>query len=127
MNNKTIIEFGFRIIEELWRSRRVLSASAHGLDGSLVSRIDLVSKNLLANCSRNCPTRNNREKLCQKITYTYRKNRKNNKSKKNQDLEREKRAPKCSQISQKWQKKQGFFLRTKNTRDKYRKNHINTQ
>ena len=55
MNNKTIIEFGFRIIEELWRSRRVLSASAHGLDGSLVSRIDLVSKNLLANCFRNCP------------------------------------------------------------------------
>ena len=48
MNNKTIIEFGFRIIEELWRSRRVLSASAHGLDGSLMSRIDLVSKNLSA-------------------------------------------------------------------------------
>ena len=44
MNNKTIIEFGFRIIyetnnymneapEELWRSRRVLPASAYGLRG----------------------------------------------------------------------------------------------
>ena len=28
------------------------------------------------------------EKLCQKITYKYRKNRRNNKSNKNQDLER---------------------------------------
>ena len=50
MNNKTILEFGFRVIlrimeisegvfycsvpyEELWRSRRVLSALAYGLDG----------------------------------------------------------------------------------------------
>ena len=106
MNNKTIIEFGFRIIEELWRSRRVLSASAHGLDGSLMSRIDLVRKNLLANCFRNCRKRNSGEKLCQKITYTYRKNRKNNKSNKNQDLEKKetRRTPKCPQISQKSQK-----------------------
>ena len=29
------------------------------------------------------------EKLCQKITYKYRKNRRNNKSNKNQDLEKE--------------------------------------
>ena len=29
------------------------------------------------------------EKLCQKITYQYRKNRKNNKSNKNEDFERE--------------------------------------
>ena len=28
MNNKTIFEFGFRISEQLWRSQRVLIASA---------------------------------------------------------------------------------------------------
>ena len=53
-----------------------------------MSRIDLVSKNLLANVFRNCRKRNNWEKLCQKITNKYRKNRKNNKSNKNQDLEK---------------------------------------
>ena len=38
------------------------------------------------------------KKLCQKITYKYRKNRKNNKSNKNQDLEKEeaKKGPEMS-------------------------------
>ena len=38
------------------------------------------------------------EKLCQKITYKYRKNRKNNKSNKNEDFEREeaKKGPETS-------------------------------
>ena len=43
---------------------------------ALMSRIDLVSKNLLANGFRNCRKRSNWEKLCKKITYKYRKNRK---------------------------------------------------
>ena len=53
-----------------------------------MSRIDLVSKNLLANSFRNCRKRNEK-KLRQKITNKYRKNRKNNKSNKNLDLETE--------------------------------------
>ena len=38
-----------------------------------MSRIDLVSKNLLANVFRNCRKRNTviEKKLCQKITYKY--------------------------------------------------------
>ena len=38
-----------------------------------MSRIDLVSKNLLANVFRNCHKRNTviEKKLCQKITYKY--------------------------------------------------------
>ena len=55
-----------------------------------MSRIDLVSKNLLANVFRNCRKRNNWEKLCQKITNKYRKNRKNNKYNKNKDLAKKK-------------------------------------
>ena len=55
-----------------------------------MSRIDLVSKNLLPNFFRNCRKRNNEKKLCKKITYKCRKNRKNNKCNKIQDLEREK-------------------------------------
>ena len=54
-----------------------------------MSRIDLVSKNLLANAFRNCRKQIIEKKLCQKITYRYHKNRKNNKFNKNQDLERE--------------------------------------
>ena len=53
-----------------------------------MSRIDLVSKNLLANVFCNCRKRSNWEKLCQKITNKYGKNRKNNKSNKNRDFEK---------------------------------------
>ena len=51
-----------------------------------MSRIDLVSKNLLANLFAIVAKEIVEEKLCQKITYKYRKNRKNNKSNKNQHL-----------------------------------------
>ena len=51
-----------------------------------MSRIDLVSKNLLANFFAIVAKEIIEKKLCQKITYKY---RKNNKSNKNQDLERE--------------------------------------
>ena len=33
MNNKTIIEFGFRIMLRIMEIEEVLSASAYGLDG----------------------------------------------------------------------------------------------
>ena len=61
-----------------------------------MSRIDLVSKNLLANVFRNCRKRNNWEKLCQKITNKYRKNRKNNKSNKNREKKEAKKDPEMS-------------------------------
>ena len=48
-----------------------------------MSRIDLVSKNLLAEKKEIIE-----KKLCKKITYKYSKNRQNNKSNKNQDLEK---------------------------------------
>ena len=43
------------------------------LSSSDMSRIDLVSKNLLANVFRNCRKRNTviEKKLCLKITYKY--------------------------------------------------------
>ena len=56
---------------------------------SLMSRIDLVSKNLLANYSRNCRNRDNCSKYYDKLIDKYRKNRKNNKSNKIQDLGKE--------------------------------------
>ena len=49
-----------------------------------MSRIDLVSKNLLANFFAIVAKEIIEKKLCKKITYKYRKNRKNNKSNKNQ-------------------------------------------
>ena len=63
-----------------------------------MSRIDLVSKSLLANFFRIVGNEKIEKKLCQKITYKYCKNRKNNKCNKNQDLEREeaKKGPKMS-------------------------------
>ena len=53
-----------------------------------MSRIDLVSKNLPAIFFAVVAKEIIEIKLCQKITYKYRKNRKNNKSNKNQDLEK---------------------------------------
>ena len=54
-----------------------------------MSRIDLVSNNLLANFFRNSRKRKIIEKkLCPKITYKYSKSRKNNKCNKIPDLER---------------------------------------
>ena len=53
-----------------------------------MSRIDLVSKNLLANFFAIVAKEIIEKKLCQKITYKYCKDRKNNKSNKNQDLEK---------------------------------------
>ena len=55
----------------------------------LMSRIDLVSKNLLANYSRNCRNRDNCSNNYDKLIDKYRKNRKNNKSNKIQDLGKE--------------------------------------
>ena len=49
-----------------------------------MSRIDLVSKNLLANFFAIVAKEIIEKKLCKKITYKYRKNRKNNKSNENQ-------------------------------------------
>ena len=54
-----------------------------------MSRIDLVSKNLLANFFAIVAKEIIEKKLCQKITYKYLKNGRNNKSNKNQDLEKE--------------------------------------
>ena len=54
-----------------------------------MSRIDLVSKNLLANYFRNCRNRDNCSKNYDKLIYKYRKNRKSNKCNKIQGLERE--------------------------------------
>ena len=53
-----------------------------------MSRIDLVSKNLLANFFAIVAKEIIEKKLCQKITYKYCKDRKNYKSNKNQDLEK---------------------------------------
>mgnify|MGYP006964525648 CR=1 FL=1 len=47
-----------------------------------MSRIDLVSKNLLANYFRNCRKRDNCWNNYDKLIYKDRKNRKNNKSNK---------------------------------------------
>ena len=68
-----------------------------------MSRIDLVSKNLLANCFAIVAKEIIEKKLCQKITYKYHKNCKNNKSNKNENLEKKetKRTPKCPKMSQK--------------------------
>ena len=68
---------------------------------SVMSRIDLVSKNLVANFfSQLSQKKIIEKKLCQKINYKYRKNRKNNKSNKNQDLEK-KEAKKDPELSAK--------------------------
>ena len=56
---------------------------------ALMSRIDLVSKNLLANYFRNCRKRDNCWNNYDKLIYKDRKNRKNNKRNKIQDLEKE--------------------------------------
>ena len=64
-----------------------------------MSRIDLVSKNLLAIFfSQLSQKKIIEKKLCQKITYKYRKNRKNNKFNKILDLEKEeaKKGPEMS-------------------------------
>ena len=58
-----------------------------------MSRIDLVSKNLLANLFAIVAKEIVEKKLCQKITYKYRKNRKNNKSNKNQQKKRNQEGP----------------------------------
>ena len=42
-------------------------------------------------------------------------------------MKKPRRAPKCPQVSQKSPKLQGFFLRAKSTRDKYRKNRKNNK
>ena len=73
-----------------------------------MSRIDLVSKNLLGNVFHNCRKRNEK-KLCQKITYKYHKNRKNNKSNKNQDL-KNREAKKDPEMSAKIAKVTRIFL-----------------
>ena len=54
-----------------------------------MSRIDLVSKNLLANYFRNFRNRDNCSKNYDKPIYKYRKNRKSNKCNKIQGLVRE--------------------------------------
>ena len=63
-----------------------------------MSRIDLVSKNLLASFFAIVAKEIIENKFCQKITYKSRKNRKNNKSNKNQDLEKKeaKKGPEMS-------------------------------
>ena len=53
-------------------------------------RIDIVSKNLLANVFAIVAKVIIEKKLCKKITHKCRKNRKNNKCNKIRDLEREK-------------------------------------
>ena len=53
-----------------------------------MSRIDLVSKNLLAIFFAIVAKEIIKKKLRQKITYKYSKNRKNNKFNKNRDLEK---------------------------------------
>ena len=53
-------------------------------------RIDIVSKNLLANVFAIVAKEIIEKKLCEKITHKCRKNRKNNKCNKIRDLEREK-------------------------------------
>ena len=53
-------------------------------------RIDIVSKNLLANVFAIVAKEIIEKKLCKKITHKCRKNRKNNKCNKIRDLEREK-------------------------------------
>ena len=65
-------------------------------------RIDIVSKNLLANVFAIVAKEIIEKKLCKKITHKCRKNRKNNKCNKIQDLEREKakKGPKSPQMSQ---------------------------
>ena len=73
-----------------------------------MSRIDLVSKHLLANFFRNCRKRKIEKKLCQKITYKYCKNRKNNNSNKNQD--RKKRSQGGPQNVRKYRKVRRIFL-----------------
>ena len=65
-------------------------------------RIDIVSKNLLANVFAIVAKEIIEKKVCKKITHKCRKNRKNNKCNKIQDLEREKakKGPKSPQMSQ---------------------------
>ena len=53
-------------------------------------RIDIVSKNLLANVFAIVAKEIIEKKVCKKITHKCRKNRKNNKCNKIRDLEREK-------------------------------------
>ena len=59
------------------------------IDHPLMSNIDLVRKNLLANCFRNCRNRNNWWKTNDKLISKYRKNRKSDNCNKIQGLERE--------------------------------------
>ena len=75
-----------------------------------MSRIDLVSKNLLAIFfSQLSQKKIIEKKLCEKITKKYRKNRKNNKSNKNQDLEK-KEAKKDPEMSANIAKLTRMFL-----------------
>ena len=74
-----------------------------------MSRIDIVSKNLLANFFAIVAKEIIEKKLCEKITKKYRKNRENNKSNKNQDLER-KEAKKDPEMSANIAKVTRIFL-----------------
>ena len=74
-----------------------------------MSRIDIVSKNLLANFFAIVAKEIIEKKLCEKITKKYRKNRKNNKSNKNQDLEK-KEAKKDPEMSANIAKVTRIFL-----------------
>ena len=65
-----------------------------------MSKIDLVSKNLLANFFCNCRKRNNGEKITSENHLQISQNRRNNKSNKNQDLGKKKK-PRRTPKSQK--------------------------
>ena len=64
-----------------------------------MSKIDLVSKNLLANFFCNCRKRNNGEKITSENHLQISQNRRNNKSNKNQDLGKKKEAKKDPEIA----------------------------
>ena len=68
-----------RHIKVMWWFMRVYVSA-------LMSRIDLVSKNLLANYFRNCRNRDNCWKNYDKFIYKYRKNRKSKKMQQNSRL-----------------------------------------
>ena len=74
-----------------------------------MSRIDLVSKNLLANYFVNCRNRDNCWNNYDNLIYKYRKNRKINKSNKIQDLGKEE-ANKGLEMSAKIAKVTRIFL-----------------
>ena len=68
------------LFKSVWSQTLLVIFSFYQSATSLLSRIDLVSKNLLANYFRNCRNRNNWWKNYGKLIYKYRKNRKSNKS-----------------------------------------------